>query len=920
MKRTCLFLILCPLLMLFLAACRSNQPGESAPEGTANPSTTSTPATSRGEETEGEAGAPAATPQANETDTTTDDNRTIYSLKFDVNPDGFGFRNYGAGYPEGNFTIADLRELFGDSVCSRSDGEECIPSAEAQQWIDDRNADMNAGHCIGFTVTSYRFAQGELAPASFTTSASDPYDIEQQASIMRTIALNGSLYWVKSVWSSEVSGTPREIIDALIDLGEPVDLSIFRPGLVGGHSLLAYGVEQVDSQTYHILVYDNNFPGEEAYVEVDYDADTWRYDRGAVNPDEAAIPYEGDASTETLRFIPLSAYETATCPFCPAETGAEAADEPVNLLSFIGQGEVLVKTALGTISIVAGEIINDIPGAKILFQRGQLSANDTPDIVLPAGLDYTVEFHGLERVSSLGQDHSLVIDHLSDAPENSYLAVAAETQNVEFKAGGAQSPLLKVSIRQDDVSHSIALLGMDFAHGQGLTVGTREENAELELVSRDVEISDSTMLITRRTREGEAIFATTGLDIQDSGSVSLAIADWDGSGAIDLHADEDGDGTYDDRPVDLPNEPLDKVLEQNAGADGATIIGVLSPVLGDDGLDAVLANLDIEELSGWEIGLILQPLQLTIDRIVDFVTELSLPMPELADLLFALKLEAERLDTIIESLELVPEDEGDLRRHLSDVALFQEIISDWAFLNTDDLGQLVELLGARELTAEQLARLLPKMSLSESDLAQVLGGLDLSDTDLATIAEQLGIKRLPTRTPTPTATIRPTAVTSGTVTLTPTATPTIVSTTTGGLPTATPDPGSYPGPGPAPTGTPGPYPYPGPLPTATGDPDSYPGPTTTPEYQSLAYCVVNDLRIVAQEPTWLEETTIEVWAGEQLLLTGAIGQEGEPYVATVPGPDTWPDLHIVASEEPTMVPLGTISCPAGPEGDATPSS
>lgn len=384
MKRLQLILLLCLVAVFLFVACRreeNEEPTQPTPPAP-TPMATATPATARGEESSGEAATPAATrAPATETTRATGGAGSGYTIPFQVQPDGFGFRNYGPGYPEGDFTIAELQALFGDGVCSRVDGEQCIPTAEAQQWIADRNADMRVGHCIGFTVTSYQFAQGALQPAIFTASATDPYDIAQEAPIMRTIALNGSLYWVKSVWSSEVSGTPREIIDALIALGEPADLSIFLPGLVGGHSVLAYGVEQVEPQTYHILVYDNNIPGEEATIEVDYEANTWRYAQGAVNPDQAATPYEGDATTETLRFIPLSAYETATCPFCPPEAEAAEAAEAITLLSFLGQGDVLVETALGTIGSVAGEIINEIPGARLIFDRGQLSGNDTPDIV-----------------------------------------------------------------------------------------------------------------------------------------------------------------------------------------------------------------------------------------------------------------------------------------------------------------------------------------------------------------------------------------------------------------------------------------------------------------------------------------------------------------------------------------------------------
>lgn len=921
MKRFPSNLLLCLSTVFLLMACRGDETPE--PVATPTPTATVTPSVARGEEPSGVSTVRA--PAIEITDVTEPEG-IIYSVPFEAQPDGFGFRNYGPGHPEGDFTITDLRKLFGDGVCSRIDPDSgtCIPSAEAQQWIDDRNADMRAGHCIGFTVTSYRFAQGDLQPATFTTSATDPYDIDQEAPIMRTIALNGSLYWVKSVWSSEVAGTPREIIDALISLGEPVDLSIFLPGLVGGHSLLAYGVEQVEPQTYHILVYDNNFPGEEAFVEVDYEANTWRYAQGAVNPDETAVPYEGDAATETLRFIPLSAYETVDCPFCPSDSEEEAPDEATTLIAFLGQGEALVETALGSIGMVAGEIINEIPGARLIFQRGQLAAHDAPDIILPTGIDYSVEFTGLERVSSLGPNLSLAIDNLEPTDEKSRMVVSADKQSVDFQAGGEQSPSLNITVRQDDASYKVTLLGVDFADGQSLSVGAAEDGGGLELRSEELDVKDATLLITRLTNEEETIFATTDLNIQDGGGVTLDIAQWDG-GDMNLYSDANGDGSYDQSPTTLPNEPLNQVLQQSGAGN---IIDTLSPFMGDEGLESVLAGLADQDLSGQAIGEILQPLLLTDEQLISLIPTFSLSMPEMGELLFALRLEPEREEIVISGLDLAAEDEAELLTWLDNLALYHQIMSDWAFLNTDDLGQLLALLNEYDLTVEQLAQLLPRMGLEPSKIEWVLGGLDLSLADLADLAELLGVEVPATHTPTPTPTAALTITTTtatatptinGTMTMTMTMTPSptagiTVTIGAGGTPTPTPATDPYPGPLPSPTGTPGSYPYPGPDPSPTRDPDAYPGPdpTATPDFQSSAFCVGDDLWVLVEEPTWEEETAFEIWADEVLLFSGEIRPDGEPFEVIFPGPGTWTDLYIEASVEPIRVPLGTVTCPRYP--------
>jgi hypothetical protein len=678
---------------------------------------------------------------------------------------------------------------------------------------------MRVGHCIGFTVTSYRFFDGDFRPSTFTAAADKPYDITQEADIMRTIAVNGSLYWVESVWSGEVSGTPREIIDALLALGEPVDLSIFLPGLVGGHSLLAYGVEQVEPQTYHILVYDNNIPGEEAYVEVDDEANTWRYAQGAVNPDQAPTVYEGDATTQTLRFIPLSAYETATCPFCPAE--AEETGEAITLLSFLGQGEVLVETALGAIGQVAGEIINEIPGARLIFDRGQLSGNDTPDIILPAGTDFTLQFNDLERVSALNPDFSLVIDHLTPAAGSNQLTVALAEQGVDYQAGGAQSPVMNVIVHQEDTSYNVALLGIDFADGQGLSVRAAESGERLEFRSEGLTVADATLLVTRLTEEEEALFATTALDLQDGKGVALDMAAWDGSGSVDLYTDVNGDGRYDEQPTELANEPLDEVLQQNDAVEVVNIIDHVGPFLGDQGLESILASLPAQGLSGQAIGQILLPFQLTNEQVIRLIPTLSLSLSELSELLFALRLEPEHQDTIIAALALAEEDETALRDYLANLALYHEILADWAFLNTNDLARLAALLNERNLIPEQLVQLLSRMGLSRSEIEEVLSGLELSAADLAYVARQLGVSIPATDVATPKATTTPAGTGTATASPTSSGTPTLAPSPTTGV-TATPMSGATP------IDTSIPHPSPDANPTVTASPDPGPTPDASP--------------------------------------------------------------------------------------------
>ncbi len=920
MKRAFWIYLVTLALLGILAACRGagDAPPPASPTADAEDTATPEPAAARGDQTASESELPTATsvPDSPGPEPSAAQSSAGFSLQFQPRPDGLGFRNYGAAFPEGDFTIAELRTLFGDEVCSRIDGERCVPTAAAQQWIADRNADMIAGHCIGFTVASYRFLQGDLQPDEFTPAAAVPFQIDQQVPIMRTLAANGALYWAPSVWQQEVSGTPAEIIDALIELGEPVDLSIFLPGLAGGHSLLAYGLEEVAPDLFHILVYDNNFPGEEAFVEVDVAANTWRYDRGAENPEQTAVPYEGDAETNTLRFIPLSAYENVSCPFCAAETEEDGGNPGPTLLSFLGDGDVLVKTLFGSIGSIDGELINEIPGAHFIFQRGQFAATDIPDILLPEGIaEFSMDFNGLQRVSSLNTGFSVVVDQLDPAPEDSRLAVAQVDKGIEFTAGGAQTPVLKANTSSAEAAYRVALLGVKFADGQSLAVGAARNQPGLEISRKQADTSSATLLVARLTEEGEALFVTSRLHDQQEQSLVLDLPAWDGEGSLDVYVDRDGDGTFDTTPLTLTNAPLSEILRQE---DAPALIDDFSPYLGEQGLDAVLATLPAQRLSPTALAAVLRPLHLSAAQYVALLPALDLPTPQLAALLSELRLETDLLEEILAGLQLTAVDETALRAALADLAAVHGLLADWAFLNSTDLDVLAALINDRGLTLAQLQLLFPRLGLSPEDLAALLAALDLADEDRAALALELPPTAVPTAVPT--ATRRPTATPTRAATPTPAAGSTATPTADPLLPTVTP--------GPAPQVTPGTDPYPGPPPASDGAPDGYPGPypgpatrvgaypapapdptaTPRPVYESGAFCDGDNLQVRAGEPGW-NSATITLRSGPTVLLVDVTGPAGEPFTTTLLGPATWPDLVLESSAEPARVPLGSFTCP-----------
>ncbi|MCA9916988.1 MAG: hypothetical protein KC445_03505, partial [Anaerolineales bacterium] len=215
---------------------------------------------------------------------------------FTPNQDGYQFRNYSSRYPEGNLTIEDARAMFGDAVCTRLDGDTCVPHPNVVTWIESMNETMNeVGHCVGFTVSSDQLHTDIRSVAAL--GADKTFALEQEELVLRTISQAYASYYASNVWPQEVTDkTPTEIVEALLALGGPADIGIYYPKYGrNGHSILGHSVVEQGDGIYHIVVYDSNRPGEDNIIVVDTNQDTWFYADAAVNPDQPSGDYQGDA-------------------------------------------------------------------------------------------------------------------------------------------------------------------------------------------------------------------------------------------------------------------------------------------------------------------------------------------------------------------------------------------------------------------------------------------------------------------------------------------------------------------------------------------------------------------------------------------------------------------------------------------------
>ena len=327
---------------------------------------------------------------------------------FRPDPNGFSWENYGNDVGPQNMTATNMDDLFGDVVCARGSGSSCQLTPTAQKWMDVENERMAGGHCMGFSVTALRFYAGNLPLSPFGGNAAFALPLRGNVDLQSLIAEDWVFQDLPTVQGKKVTGAPSDVLKALVDslnsgsgsnrssaypsFAELYTLVIFKADGTGGHAITPYAVEEKGGGLYTILVYDNNFPGVTRPVEVDTNADTWKY-VGGTNPSATNELYTGDASTQNLMLYPTApGIGTQPCPFCNGEGAAGGASAGSALprsqqyyeITLTGDPKnhahlILSDEQNRITGFYHGKFINQIPGAQIVQTLSSQTWNAAPE-------------------------------------------------------------------------------------------------------------------------------------------------------------------------------------------------------------------------------------------------------------------------------------------------------------------------------------------------------------------------------------------------------------------------------------------------------------------------------------------------------------------------------------------------------------
>lgn len=408
-------------------------------------------------------------------------------FRSDVN--GFGFQNYGENIS--NLSIVDLtpdemRRMFGDKVCASTAGGKCVLTHPAKRWMNEAIKAMGSGHCEGMAVLSDLIYYNQISSDKFGGNTAVELPLRNEL-LQREIGY----WWVTQVTnpggSKRVNESPNAVLDTLIKAfkdGQKATewwvMGIYMPDGSGGHAITPFAVEDVGNSISRIMVYDNNWPKDTRFVEVDRKSNTWKY-QASINPNEPSTVYTGNASTKNLEIVSVSSrLGLQQCDFCDDDKGSRSKNGNSkgalpgykNLQIWQnGKARALITDDQGRRIgyLPSGEFVNEIPNAEARNLRFGLNSGHSPIIFVP------IESGSASRVnvtiSSTANDNEenkaetaiiapgLALEVSTPNLENSErqsidLKTAEEGYAVSFSTNQKESPTITVDTNLQEITVS----------------------------------------------------------------------------------------------------------------------------------------------------------------------------------------------------------------------------------------------------------------------------------------------------------------------------------------------------------------------------------------------------------------------------------------------------------------------------------
>lgn len=483
---------------------------------------------------------------------------------------GFGFENYGNDIGPQNLTVEEMQRMFGDQVCTEFGAETCVLTPSARRWMEENNDAMDGGHCEGMATLSLLFYNNQASPADFGSNNVNALTLDDNELLQREIAYWWATQSTYTVRENLITGTPTEILQVLEDAylngnsTETYTIGIYQEDMSGGHAITPYAIEPQDGDVVWVMVYDNNYPGEERHLEINTAEDTWQYE-AATNPQEESELYTGDASTETLDLTPNSVRtQVQLCDFCESQYSYKAggglakAAVTYNQIWMEGDAHLLITDDKGNkLGYENGKFLRQIPGATFnSIKSNSLLENDIePIYYLPTTQPFSVIIDGDSLKTSdavdvvmIGPGYYVGVESIyMDPGQKDILRLNPDGRLIAYKTDYSESPYLVMGLEYPEADFELAVMGSDIKPGSETMIEFDQEKGLLVLRSTSDEYGTFVIQITRIDDETEETFESEEITLEPGDIIYFSVKNWTAqSSGLEISFDDGGDGSIDE--------------------------------------------------------------------------------------------------------------------------------------------------------------------------------------------------------------------------------------------------------------------------------------------------------------------------------------------------------------------------------------
>ena len=326
---------------------------------------------------------------------------------FRFSADDFKFANWaGLDADTEELRIDTLVRMYGaDDVCVNGTTNPCEPLPNAAETLEQWEESLMGGRCEGLAALALRYFLGLDSVATTEANAARTFDLAKEGASLED-EIN---YWWATQYAHEVQEAteksrrkgPTEVAEDLVrGLRDKEGHTIGIYGAEHGHAVTPYAVTKV-GDSYRIHIYDNNFPTEPKFIDVDTTTDTWRYDWAGLNADGTFETWTGGEGS--IELTPMSSrVGPFSSPFHASAKGTKG--HAVITLSAKTSGgpaaSLMITTASGkVVGIHDGKRKNEVDGAKFVIGKGGLGMSMV-HVYMPAGEEFAVHV-----VSATGETH-----------------------------------------------------------------------------------------------------------------------------------------------------------------------------------------------------------------------------------------------------------------------------------------------------------------------------------------------------------------------------------------------------------------------------------------------------------------------------------------------------------------------------------